>query len=206
MTTGEHKIIKDFVLADDRNLATAYAIQRAWPEIDAAVRRQFIETIAKRLEGLGYHSTSNYRGDERYSCVQADLPQWRHYQDAPDPEWPRISLLLEAAQASGNGWSIGICLPVPKSEMPANDFTCMKRKLIEECRIDESNISSSDDDQWLWYEHVDKRYRNWDLLIPDLHRELQQNGGKITDYFVNKFVEIAGFATPILDDIEGSPG
>ena len=203
MTAGEHQIIKDFVLADNRNLATAYAIQRAWPEIDAAVRSQFLETIAKRLDALGYRSRSDY-GDKPYeSFVQADRPQWRQYQNAPEPEWSRTSLYLQAEQSRGNDWWIGICSPVSKSEMSADDLT--RRERIEE-RLNGKMKISEPDDVWPWFEHVDERYRDWDPLIPDLHRELQQNGGKITDYFVNKFVEIAEFATPILDDIEGSPG
>ena len=203
MTAGEHQIVKDFVLADNRNLATAYAIQRAWPEIDAAVRSQFLKTIAKRLDALGYRSRSDY-GDKPYeSFVQADRPQWRQYQSAPEPEWSRTSLCLQAEQSRGNGWWIGICSPVYKSDMSADDLT--RRERIEERLNGEMKISAPDD-EWPWFEYVDEPYRNWDLLIPDLHRELQQNGGKITDYFVNKFVEIAGFATPILDDIEGSPG
>ena len=203
MTAGEHQIIKDFVLADNRNLATACAIQRAWPEIDAAVRSQFLETIAKRLDALGYRSRSDYGDKPHESFVQADRPQWRQYQNAPEPEWSRTSLCLQAEQSRGNDWYIGIYSPVSKSEMSADDLT--RRERIEERLNDEMKISAPDD-EWPWFEHVDARYRNWDLLIPDLHRELQQNGGEITDYFVNKFVEIAGFATPILDDIEGSPG
>ena len=209
MTTGEHQIIKDFVLADDHNLTTAYAIQRAWPEIYAAVCSQFLEIIAKRLEGLGYHSRSNY-GDKSYqSFVQADLPQWREYRgeyrDAPEPEWSRTHLCLQAQRSRGNNWYIGICSPVPRSEMSTEDLK--RREQIEKRLKDESKKNiPHDSEYWPWFEYVDERYGNWDPLIPDLHRELQQNGGKITDYFVNKFVEIAGFATPILDDIEGSPG
>ena len=68
--------------------------------------------------------------------------------------------------------------------------------------VSKNGMSSS---WWPWY--VVDEYRNWDLLIPDLHRESQQDGGgKIAGYFVDKFVEIAEFAKPILDDIEGSPG
>ena len=203
MTTGEHEIIKDFVLADNRNLATAYAIQRAWPEIDAAVRSQFLETIAKRLDALGYRSRSDY-GDKPYeSFVQADRRQWRQYQNAPEPEWSRTSLCLQAEQSRGNDWWIGICSPVSKSEMSADDLT--RRERIEERLNGEMKISGPHD-MWPWSEHVDGRYRDWDPLIPDLHRELQQNGGEISEYFVNKFKEIAEFAKPILDDIEGSPG
>ena len=87
--------------------------------------------------------------------------------------------------------------------MSADDLT--RRKRIEERLNDERKIFKPHD-EWPWFEYVDERYRNWDLLIPDLHRELQQNGGEITDYFVNKFVEIAKFAVPILDDVEGNPG
>ena len=203
MTTGEHEIIKDFVLADNRNLATAYAIQRAWPEIDAAVRSQFLETIAKRLDALGYRSRSDY-GDKPYeSFVQADRRQWRQYQNAPEPEWSRTSLCLQAEQSRGNDWWIGICSPVSKSEMSADDLT--RRERIEERLNGEMKISGPHD-MWPWFEHVDGRYRDWDPLIPDLHRELQQNGGEISEYFVNKFKEIAEFAKPILDDTEGSPG
>ena len=208
MTTGEHEIIKDFVLADDRNLATACAIQRAWPEIDAAVRRPFLETIANRLKALEYLSRSNYSDKQGESFVQADRPQWRQYQNAPEREWSRIGLRLEACQAKANGWYIGIRSPVPKSGMSKEDLE--RRKQIEErlSQIGKSKGIHPNDEYWLWFDlfNVDEPYRNWDLLIPDLHRELQQNGGKITDYFVDKFVEIAGFAEPILDDVEGSPG
>ena len=203
MTTGEHKAIRDFVLADDRNWGTARAVHSALPEINAEVRRLFLESIANHLEGLKYHSQSNYSDKPLQSWVQADCQQWRQYQDASNAEWPRMGFCLHARQASGNDWYIGILSPVPKSKMATNDLK--RRKRIEERLNRESTISDSDD-WWLWREPVDERYRNWDALIPDLHRELQQDGGKITDYFVNKFVEIAEFAKPILDDIEGSPG
>ena len=203
MTAGEHQIIKDFVLADNRNLTTVYEIQRAWSEIRAEVCRQFLETIAKRLEKLGYRSRSNYSDEPYESFVQADRPQWRRYQNAPEPEWSRTSLYLRAEHSRGNDWYIGIYSPVHKSEMSEEDLT--RRKRIEGRLNDEMKIYGSDE-LWPWFEYVDKRYRDWDPLIPDLHRELQQNGGEITDYFVNKFKEIAEFAKPILDDIEGSPG
>lgn len=204
MTTGEHKIVRDFVLADDRNWATACAIQGALPEIGAAVRRQFLDTIANRLKGLGYESEEPEYSDKAYqSWVQAYLPQC---QDAPGPEWTRVSLRLEAGEARGNGWYIGIHSPVSKSAMSAGDLT--QRKLIEK-RLKESLTGAArNSDSWLWYEYFTGRYYNWDGLIFNMHRELQQDGGgEITDYFVGKFVEIAKVARPILNDVEGNrPG
>ena len=207
MTTGEHEMIKDFLLADDRKLATACAIQSALREIDEEISRQFLETIADRLVALGYRSRSNY-SDKRYGWVQADLPQWRHYQDASEPECARTGLRLEARKVRGNeqDWYIGICSPVPKSKM-SEDGSKRWERIEERLRlIGESKSIRPGGGRWPWYVCVGEQYKNWDLLILDLHRELQQNGGEITDYFVNKFVEIAKFAVPILNDVEGNPG
>ena len=211
MTTGERKIIKDFLLADDRNWATACAIQGALPEIAAAVRRQFLETIANRLTELGYTSGWEYSDKAWQSWVQAYLPQWREYQNAVFPERSRTCLCLEAGQRQGNGWVIGIRSPLPKTKMTPEGDDLRRRTRIDEglAGVSKNNMGN---EWWPWKEFVVEEYRNWDLLILDLHRESQQDGGgkitggKITDYFVDKFVEIAEFAKPILDDIEGSPG
>ena len=205
MTTGERKIIKDFVLADDRNWATARAIQGALPEIGAAVRRQFLETLANRLgRKLECKSGWQYSDKAWQSWVQAYLPQWREYQNAPDPKRSRICLCLEAQQRMGNNWIIGIRSPVYKPKMAADHSSATDQ--IEQ-RLDDESSPDLRSQWWPWYKVVDEQYRNWDGLIPDLHRELQQGGGEITDYFVDKFVEIAKVARPILDDVEGNrPG
>ena len=209
MTTGERKIIKDFLLADNRNWATACAIQGALPEIGADVRRQFLETIANRLKGLGYKNEWEYSDKACQSWVQAYLPQWREYPNAVFPERSRTCLCLEAGQKQGNGWVIGIRSPLPKTKMIGDDLR--RRTRIDEglAGVSKNNMGN---EWWPWKEFVVEEYRNWDLLIIDLHRESQQDGGgkitggKITDYFVNKFVEIAKFAKPILDDVEKSTG
>ena len=56
---------------------------------------------------------------------------------------------------------------------------------------------------WLWWDWVDERYRNWDSLIPEMHRELQEEGGEIMRYFVERFTNIINIAAPIIDRIEG---
>ena len=104
----------------------------------------------------------------------------------------------------GNNWIIGIRSPVSKLKMAADHSSATDQ--IEQ-RLDDELSPGLRSQWWPWYKLVDEQYRNWDGLIPDLHRELQQDGGEITDYFVDKFVEIAKVAKPILDDIEGSrPG
>ena len=207
MTTGEHKIVKDFVLEgkDDRNWTTALAIGEALPEIHAAVRRQFLKSIADRLTALGYTSESNYADKQWKSWVRACLPQWREYQTPEDPKWSRTCIAISNGEKGGNDWIIGILSPLPKSKMSDDDRE--RRRIPIEDRLDRKSKKKTHrpDEWWPWYEYVDK-YRHWDSLVPAMHRELQQDGGEITDYFVGKFQEIAKFAIPVLDDIEGTGG
>lgn len=208
MTTGEHKIVKDFVLKggeDDRNWTTALAIGEALPEIHAAVRTQFLNSIADRLTALGYTSDWKYSDKPWKSWVRACLPQWREYQTPEDPEWSRTCIAIENGEKGGNDWIIGIWSPLPKSKMLADD-TARRTQIEDRLALELKKQTHRPDDLWPWYEYVDERYRHWDTLVPAMHRELQHGGGEITNYFVGKFKELAEFATPILDDIEGSRG
>ena len=88
--------------------------------------------------------------------------------------------------------------------MSADDLA--RRTRIEQRLAQESKTVGQVSPWCPWWEHVDERYRHWDTLVPAMYRELQQDGSEITDYFVDKLKKIAEFATPILDDIEGSRG
>ena len=53
---------------------------------------------------------------------------------------------------------------------------------------------------WMW---VDK-YRDWDSHIPDIYREWkEEKGGEIMRYFVDRFIEVAEIAIPVITNIEG---
>ena len=192
MTTGEHEIVKDFVL-DGKTWTTALAIEKALPEIHADVRRRFLKSIADRLTKMGYTSGSNYSATAWKSWIRAYLPQWREYQNAKPP-WSRTCLAMEA-EAFGNNWYIGVRSPMYTPTMSADDRA--RRTQIEQRLARESKkVGLENNDLWPLRESVDERYRHWDRWVPAMHRELQQGGGEITDYFVGKFKEIAEFATP----------
>lgn len=198
MTTSTLETIKEFVLADGRNWKTALEIEAALPKIHAEVRRQFLEAIADRLTGEGYRSGSE-SGDGPYcSWVRAYLPGWRKYQNHTRPEWSRMHLALEAGERRGNYWYVGIRAPLQKSRMSADDRSRLTR--IEQRLADDGLKTTPRNDWWPAFELVEERYRDWDPLIPDMQRELQENGGEIIDYFVGELVKIARIAKPILDD------
>ena len=203
VTKSECDIIKDLVLADDRNLTTALAIGEALLEIHAVVHRQFLKSIADRLTALGYSSGSKCADKKRESWVRACMPRWREYQNA-QPPWSRTCLFLQATDFRDKNWIIGVRSPLRKSRMSADDRA--RQTQIERRLAQESKKTGRAKEWRRWFDYVDERYRNWNRLTLAMHRELQQGGGEITDYFVGKFEEIAKFARPILDDIEGSRG
>ena len=52
---------------------------------------------------------------------------------------------------------------------------------------------------------MDDRWRNWNPLLPDLQRESEtEEGGEITNYFVDRFAEVATKAIPAINEIEGN--
>ena len=53
-----------------------------------------------------------------------------------------------------------------------------------------------------WGDYVEKDRENWYSLVPELHKECKENGGEITRYYVDWFIEIAEKAIPIIDEIE----
>ena len=46
--------------------------------------------------------------------------------------------------------------------------------------------------------------RFWSNLVPELHWECENNGGEITDYYVDTFVDLAANAIPVIDRAEGT--
>ena len=63
---------------------------------------------------------------------------------------------------------------------------------------------SGEEDFWVWWDWVDDQWKDWNPLVPELRRESEDNkGGEITNYFVDKFIEVAMKAIPVINKIEG---
>ena len=102
-------------------------------------------------------------------------------------------LRLESTPLSN--WYIGIC----SKTLPEEAVTELKAELPPGERTRGGR-------HWIWWQWIDKRYRNWDDLIPLLRRECNGEGGeegrKVLEYFVEKFAEIAKVAIPVIDKYE----
>ena len=51
MTTTENNTVKDFILADRKNVETAFAVYRSWPDVVEQIERGFLKSIHDKLEG-----------------------------------------------------------------------------------------------------------------------------------------------------------
>lgn len=59
-------------------------------------------------------------------------------------------------------------------------------------------------EEWVWWQWIDERYRNWSSIIPTLHQECDVGSGEVMSYFAEKLASIAEVAVPIIDRYEGT--
>ena len=208
MTTAEHTAIKDFVLSDDSNWETALAVFNALPEIKREVCEPFLEKLQEKVLGrlrsdnllVGARGDYAYKkGAAPYVCIYSG--RWRPYSGGK-----RASICLCADYAGPNQWYISVRAPIYTSDMGDADkdrWKKIRKRLYDKLGRGDGQASNVSD---MWYKGIQGEYRNWDPLIPAIYQELQQEeGGEIMRYFVEKFVEIAKVAVPIIDSLEVDP-
>ena len=208
MTTAEHTAIKDFVLADDSNWETAMAVCNALPEIKREVCEPFLRKLGEKVLGelkshnLLVDAKDGYayeKGAAPYVCIYSG--RWRPYGGGK-----RASIYLCAEYAGPNNWYISVRAPIGTSHMGDADkdrWKKIRKQLYDKLGRGDGRDSNVED---MWYKGIQGEYRNWDPLIPAICQELQrEEGGEILRYFVEKFVEIAEVAVPIIDSLEVDP-
>jgi hypothetical protein len=58
---------------------------------------------------------------------------------------------------------------------------------------------------FLQYESL-PRYRNWDILTPDLQKETESRGGPVSDFCVKGLLGMAKIALPAIHEATGGDG
>ena len=59
-------------------------------------------------------------------------------------------------------------------------------------------------DWWPWWVPLDAHKGDWDSRALELEKECRTGAGGITSYFVDQFLDVARWAIPIIDAIEGT--
>ena len=213
-TKSENKTVQDFVLADPGKLRTAVTVYESWPAIKDKVCGQFFERLRSAIENKAKKFAGDiivvceYTGETNYgNWIRLYRECWAHYEvnHSVSKGITRTTIGMDNQKKGPNGWCIGVASPMSRDKMTLDEKE-RREGLVKKLgdRLGSGKVS----EWWPWWNWVEGDKRDWDLLIPDLHKECHDNNnnGKITAYFVDKFIEIAEKAIPIINKIETGNG
>ena len=208
---SERNAASEFILSQPDHLETAQAVFGSWPKVLDRVGWTFLQALRNRIE-------ATVKERETLKAFAHDIVVLCHYDARPckshlslyrqswtqyptQQEIDRTCIQLNNAHNGPCDWYIGVCAPMNRQEMPPDDRERQQRleKKLK-CAFRESAGKSSG--WWPWYSYVNADKSDWRQLVPDLHREGQAQTGKIMTYFVDKFIEVAEKALPVIDGIE----
>ena len=212
-TDSETRAVRDFLLSNPNHLTVARAVYESWPAIKNDVCRRFLERLRSRIElklrgdGTLHHSIGDmhvgckYVGEQSYSNqIWLYRTYWVEYEEA-ECDIPRTAILLEAEGKGPYDWYVGIW--IPKSIKKMTNGEKERRASLIKALESALDIGGGAEDSWAWWRWVDDRWLNWNPLLPDLQRESEkEEGGEITNYFVDRFTEVATKAIPAINEIE----
>lgn len=208
-TDSESRTVQDFVRSNPDKVKTAMAVYESWPAIKQEVCGKLLERLCSAIErkakakfGDDMQARCEYAGegkDTNWICLYREC--WAHYkakEEEPNLVDKCTTICLTNTESGPNGWCIGVASPIPVEEMTKRERARRQRLAKElEAKLG-SGKKRRDNPWWPWRDWVDEDYRNWDSVVPELHKE---KGKRITTYFVDEFVRIAE-AVPIIDGIE----
>ena len=149
------------------------------------------------------HVVCKYVGEKSYSNqIWLYRTCWVEYEER-EYEIPRTAILLEAEGKSPYDWYVGV--RIPKSIKKMTNGEKERRDTLIKALESALDIGGGAGDLWAWWDWVDGRWLNWNPLLPDLQRESEkEKGEEITNYFVDRFTEVATKAIPTINEIEGN--
>lgn len=205
-TDSESRAIREFLLGgtNSNSLRTALAVYESWPAIRNEVCETFLKRLCSLIEQKAKEEMKDIADDLDIGCVYGGERRlsnrlWlsrKSWTDCGEESYGlrRIAVLMQADSKDANDWYISILDP--------NDFhgDGLKQSLREEF------VEGEDaEDEFPWWDWMDEDNRNWCMLVPALHKECDMaEGGEITDHFVNRFIEVATRAIPIIDKVEAN--
>ena len=215
-SSAERKAASDYVFSTPRHLKTALAVYESWPDVVDRVCKRFLEELRCRIESSAkeHKELKQFANDmpvkvnykNRAGAWESSLWLYRESWTPYPSEKQGIGRTCIVLQNAGPGprkWEIGVCSPIPKSRMDDKYREQRCRLNVELERAFGRGKETDNCPRWLTLA-ADKR--NWDTLVPDLHRENENQDGEIMRYFVDQFIDVAAKAIPIINRIEGPKG
>jgi hypothetical protein len=193
-------------------LAIASTVYESWPNIREEICKKFLDQLRRYVERKARERIPQFAHDMRVGqmywgerrllrCLWLYRTSWTQYDATKWNSEGRTAIFLAVNRKRPNGWSYGVGCPQSEEKLGDRD---KKRRLRLKAELGETLGVGQQGLWWPWWNRVDQRYRNWDSLVADLHREhAEEGGGEVMNYFVERFVGTAEKAIPIINEIEG---
>ena len=204
-TDNQRTAFEKYVLLDTEKLETAGIVYQSWPAIRDKVCLKFLERLGLMIKKKArtiwgdVHVKVEYTPGTKYGNQIGLYRDCWVYEGEGSTSDRCTKICLQNDDKGPNGWILGVASPKPKNEMTSKE---KKRRGELDAELSEKLGSNRSSGWWPWWNWVEEDKRNWDSLVPELHKENEDNGGEITEYFVDRFIEIAKEAVPIIDEIE----
>ena len=211
-TPSETDALKKFLYANPDHFLTTQVIYDSWANIKKHILEQFLKHLSDRIKREtktrlphidDFQFGCNCRSDKSDCDLFFYRKSWKEYQGAPDNYPKTTAIWLQYQESRPKKLMYGVASPFAENKM---ENECDKKRLrcLEGYLRQNMNGTWKQIKEWPTCTYVDGSLGDWSTLLPCLHRECEANGGEITDYYVEKLIELATEAIPIIDKIESS--
>lgn len=195
--TDTNRSLIDRFLAQPENVEVAATVVERWPDVRSGVVRRFVQHLKPRLEEeTATHGTLLC---EIGGVTGRFADQWQGIRlFRKDPAWlvgeKRIGIGMEAQQRGPAAWIIG----VRAEDRAVRDALESRLKTIGKAKRTGG---------WPWFNYLNKwdvgrRFDSWQDpgVVKTFVRETRGEGSAVTDFLVERFVELCDRAVPIIDE------
>ena len=213
MTDTEADYIREYLEKNPKHLPAAFAVARAWPALKHDVCRRFLEHLKERVKKevrdafppetaddlvIGCH----YGEDKSYaSYLRVYRKGWVLQEGVEDPKSAgRITLMLACGHRGPTYWCWGVRSAKSKNDMTETERRC--REEVEGALKGHGLSLPKSSNRWPQWGEPERRHRDWTAIVPELVQELDDGGGKFSDYYVSGLLDIARKAIPAIDEVE----
>ena len=191
-TAREHQEVRDFILENDDNLLTVFAVLDAYPrtrnEVIAGFLERLCERVTSKLKIEGLEAGSYYADNWREDGVWVYRSSWEG-----ESSTPYIWLGHDGPNASR--WWLGIGFgPHGKGD-----------HRIESLRAPLANClgrPSQNAENYPWFRYLDQ-HGDWAPLLVRLHAE-RERPGELIEHFAAEFAAVARKVVKLIDGVSSS--
>ena len=212
----EVRIVEKFLLKKENRkyLDTAYAVNKAWPNVVNKVAESFFEQLTGKIikkiteeypdrDDLKYSFSLTFdeaRKDFIYMYLYST--DWIDFENGKFNTENRYGIVLSNSKRNRpDQWYVGVESPKKKEHMKHHEQDRYEKIKVKLNALEISGIMGSDDTD-PGYMYAEDYQQNWEQFLKKMLDQSEQKKGEIFDYYVKFVCDFAGEAIRILDEIE----